>query len=324
VFGKRFGFGHGHKAADDTTQFASPPPPKLDLEKLRREAAERAARTQDALVHGKLPPDVIERIQSQERGELPWTSDLSVNEWAAVGRFKLHPLALVMGSAFYHVGYIPNQNAGWFTQSHEMQAQTTALYEGWRLAIKRMEQEATLLNANAVIGVRLERRPSGIEHGVYEYVAFGTAVAVDGLKPAPTPVLSTVSGQDFARLLAGGAMPVNIAIGGTYHYLVTDWWDVQQESSWYNQEMQHFQSGMSQARRLATRRLREDASKVGGSGVVGAALEIEVEEIRSGRSSEEGPIMDHIIIAFAMGTAVEYVQPGRPESLRVEAVYELR
>jgi len=326
----RFHLGFGSRDGKDKNQeeWSSPPPPKLDIAALKQQEAERSRKSLDALTHGHLPPGVVERIHSQQAGDLPWTSDLSVNEWLALRQYKIRPLGQVMGSSFYQVGYVGptsyNSMGSYYTASHELQGPTHALYEGRRLAISRLEQEAALMGANAVVGVHLEKKGFSQADGVVEYVCYGTAVQVEGLKQPARPVLSTVSGQDFARLIIAGHLPVGLALGATFYYLRTDWWDARQERSWYNQEMQHFTQGMYTARHLAQKKLREDLQKMGATGVVGAEFEMHVEEIEGGQVGDGERVQDHIIEVVMLGTAVERVESGVHPDLKVTPVFDLR
>ncbi len=321
----RFTFGRGDRSRGDDhrSPFNSPPPPRLDLAALKREEGERLRALHDALASGVLPPNVERRLRSQAGGELPWTSDLSVNEWAALRPYRLRPLGQVVGSCFYHVGYVPNGYAGFYTQSHEMGAPTRALTEGRSLALARMEQEARALGANAVVGVHLQRKRFVFENVVYEFAAYGTAVRVEGLPESREPLLCTVSGQDFARLLAAGALPVGLAMGASFYYLRTDWWDTRQQMSFYNQEMTHFQRGLSTARQLAGKKLRQDTHHLGAKGVVGTEVEFEVEKVSGGVTNDNEPIEDHLIIVFMMGTAVEYISDP-PERGAYHPVLDMR
>lgn len=324
----RFSFGLGSKDKDssgkDARAFVSPPPPKLDLETLRREGAERSRRTQEALSRGQLPPNVVERIQSQKTGSLPWTSDLSVNEWLSLRQYKMMPLGQVMGSAFYQVGFIAGIGGMYYTASRELPEPTQALYSGRRLALSRMQQEAALMGANAVVGVHLEHKGFDFEKGVVEYVTYGTAVRFEGLQVPEKPILCTVSGQDFARLVTAGALPVGLGLGATFYYLRTDWWDMRQERSWYNQEMSHFQQGLSMARHHAVSRMREDLGRLGAVGVVGAEFQLRVEEVPGGRTSDDEEVIDHIIEVSVLGTAIDRIERGAPRELTARPVLDLR
>jgi len=322
LFGKST---EGERRADEAPRLTSTPVPVLDLAALKRQEMERAKQTLDALERGHIPPQVAERLRAERAGEMPWTSDLSVQEWASLRRYRLRPLGQVMGSAFYHVGYTPNPAQGWFPRSQELAPPTQAMYRSRFLAMQRLQQEAALLGANAVVGVHLEHQGYEAEAGMVEYSAFGTAVQMEGLPAGKEPLLCTVSGQDFARLAAAGALPVGLALGASFYYLVTDWRDTQQERSWYNQEMQHFQRGVSEVRRLATRRMREDVTRLGGDGVIGADMRLRIEEVASGRSTDDREeVVDHILEVFMLGTVVTYDRREHPAELQARTVLNLR
>lgn len=302
--------------------------PKLDLERLRQQGLERAARSLDALERGQLPPNVIERLTSQGKGQLPWTSDLSVNEWLSLKRYKLQPVGQVMGSSYYQIGYVQIPvNAGfsgYSSASRELQAPTLALYEGRERAIARLLQEAAMLGANAVVGFRMDEKGYEPKDGLIEFVCYGTAVRVDGLPKSDVPVICSVSGQDFVRLLAAGQLPVGLALGATVYYLQTDWYDLQQEHSWYNQEMQGFTQGVYQARHLAARKMREDMARLGATGVVGADFTLRVEEVARGIATEEGEeIVDHILEVVMLGTAVLQVDASFAKRIAITPVFDL-
>src|SRR5207237_2268960 len=101
-----------------------------------------------------------------------FTSDLSVNEFLLVREAGFDPLGLVMGSSIYHIGFqIPG-----FYQSQEMEVLTQAMYHARELAMTRMEEEADVLSADGIVGVRLEvmRYEWGVN--LAEFMAIGTAV----------------------------------------------------------------------------------------------------------------------------------------------------
>ncbi len=328
MFRLRFGFLSGKREDEQDGAVNRSLPPKLDLQRLRQEEMERSARTLQALEHGQLPPNVVQRLTSQRAQQLPWTSDLSVNEWLSLKRYKLQPLGQVMGSSYYQIGYVSTPTAtgfgGYFSASRELQAPTRALYEGRRLAITRLLQEAAMLGANAVVGFRMDAKGYEPKDGIIEFVCFGTAVQIEGLPKFDTPVICSVSGQDFVRLIAAGQLPVGLALGATVYYLQTDWYDMRQEHSWYNQEMRGFTQGVYQARHLAMRKLREDMARLGATGVVGADFALRVEEVSRGAATEEGEeIIDHIIEVTTLGTAILQVEPHAATHLTIESVFDL-
>lgn len=302
----RFLFGD-KKSEQGTPARVSPPPPALDLKALREAELARANRTAQALTSGQLSKDVKVRMEQQRSGQLPWTSDLSVSEWAGLRAYRFRPLGQVMGSSFYHVGYVPNGLLSYYTNTHEMRAPTQAMYEGRRLALERMEQEAAALGAHAVVGVDLKRSSFQLQEDVVEFTCFGTAVTLENVPLPGRPILCSVSGQDLVRLLARGAMPIGLALGASFYYVRTDFWDLRQERSFYNQEMSHFSRAVNEIRRTVTHKLREDVKRLGGTGVVGGDLSLHVEEIAGGTGGNDEEIIDHILQALMVGTVISSV-----------------
>lgn len=302
----RFWFGD-KKNQQVSPVLSSPPPPALDLKALREAEAARANRTAQALAQGRLPDDAKARMERQKSGQLPWTSDLSVSEWAGLRAYRFRPLGQVMGSSFYHVGYVPNGLLSYYTNTHEMRAPTQAMYEGRRLALERMEQEAIALGAHAVVGVDLKRSPFQLQDDVVEFSCFGTAVTLENVPLPSRPILCSVSGQDLVRLLARGVMPIGLALGASFYYVRTDFWDLRQERSFYNQEMGHFSRAVNEIRRTVTHKLHEDAKRLGGTGVVGGDFSFHVEEIAGGTTNDDQEIIDHILQALMVGTVISHV-----------------
>jgi uncharacterized protein YbjQ (UPF0145 family) len=64
----------------------------------------------------------------------------------------VHPLGFVMGSSIYHTGI---QTRRW-SKSQELSKLTEAMYNARELAMARMEEEAEALDADGVVGVRLD------------------------------------------------------------------------------------------------------------------------------------------------------------------------
>src|SRR5919206_2495289 len=99
-------------------------------------------------------PEAARQRLAQMRGDgrrSLFTSDLSVNELLLVREAGFDPVGLVMGSSIYHIGF---QFSNFF-QNQEMDVLTQAMYHARELAMTRMEEEADVLGADGVVGVRL-------------------------------------------------------------------------------------------------------------------------------------------------------------------------
>lgn len=295
-------------------------PSRDELRDLERQGAQRAEQTQRALAAGQLPAYVTERIARQRDGQMPWTSDLSVNEWLTLARLRMKPLGMVMGSSFYHVAYTVANRAGtWY--SYDLHDLEQALYAGRQLALQRLAQEAALLGANAVVGVRIQTKQPGFYGHETEFVAIGTAVAMEGLPAPHDPVLCTVSGEDLLRLLRDGTLPVGLLMGVCVHYQYTSQQDKWQLMSWSNQEVPTYTDAIYHTRNRAVKNMWDEARRVGASGVLAhdtklTVMEIEVER---GQGDERE---DHVVEFMAIGTAVAAERAPRP--IMPELIMDMR
>jgi uncharacterized protein YbjQ (UPF0145 family) len=264
----------------------------------------------DALAHGALP------LRAQQRlGEIGkaasgfFTSDLSVDEFALVHALGLRPISQVMGSSVYHVGWQrqPGSYGGW--QPGGVSQELTVVSDAWntarRRAFARLEQEAKLVGASAVVGVHVTKGQHDWAAGAIEYVAVGTAVRAEGEEPVESPALSDLSGQDTWKLWQAGYRPLGVVGASTVHYVVPGWSTQQVSgywSSWANQELRDFTRGVYDARETALGRMTDEARKIGAAGVVGVSIEHNVEEREA---SGGGTRRTDLLVTFhVIGTAI--------------------
>jgi uncharacterized protein YbjQ (UPF0145 family) len=278
-----------------------------------REAQSRAQTEQaaslDALAHGALP------LRAQQRlGEIGkaasgfFTSDLSVDEFALVHALGLRPISQVMGSSIYHVGWQqqPGFYGGW--QPGGVSQELTVVSDAWNTArlraFARLEQEAKLVGATAVVGVHVTRGEHDWAAGAIEYVAVGTAVRADSAEPMESPALSDLSGQDTWKLWQAGYRPLGVVGASTVHYIVPGWSTQQASgwSSWANQELRDFTRGVYDARETALGRMTAEARKIGAAGVVGVSVEHSAEERESGAGGSRR--RDLVVTFHVLGTAI--------------------
>jgi uncharacterized protein YbjQ (UPF0145 family) len=294
-----FGFGGGGDESPEAKQ--------------RREASERS------LQQGGLPLNAVDRLREQaSRQGTPghiFTSDLSVNELALTRQAGYDPLGQVMGSSVYHVGwqYMPSGYwANWGGMSAEMTILTEAFYHARHLAIGRLQQEAALLGATGVVGVRLERKEYEWGMGLLEFAAIGTAIRETdrppGAPPASAPFVSDLSGEEFWMLRQSGFRPVGFVVGNCSYYCVPNWTTQYATSGgifgggWQNQELTDYTQSLYTARSLAMGRMEHEAASLGAVGVVGADIEVEAEpreiEVNNQRR------IDMLYHFTAIGTAI--------------------
>jgi uncharacterized protein YbjQ (UPF0145 family) len=270
------------------------------------EAAQSASRA--ALERGELPLQAQERLGTiGEEGGGFFTSDLSVAEFALVDAIGLRPLAQVLGSSIYHVGW--QQRPGtWGIGVNATSQELTVVSEAWNTArlraFARLEQEAALVGADAVVGVRLTIGRHDWAAGAIEYVAVGTAVRVDGADRAGRPALTDLSGQDYWKLRRAGHPPLGVVGASTVHYVVPGWATQQAQSgfsaSWANQELRDFTRGVYDARETALGRMTAEARQHGAVGVVGVSIGNQIERRESGSSNRS----DLVVTFHVLGTAI--------------------
>jgi uncharacterized protein YbjQ (UPF0145 family) len=287
------------------------------------EAAARAAESLRAIEAGGLPLPAQERLQGLRRGGAGFfTSDLTTNEFLLVRAGGFRPLTQVMGSCFYHVGWqwLPGGGMGWGTgmlafgrgDTYELETETEAWNEARRLAIGRLAEEARLAGADAVVGVRVERGLYDWAQGVIEFVATGTAVRSERYELGAEPVLSNLSGQEFAALVRHGWWPVGLVAGTTVAYVVSGW---QQQRAQFalggtrlqNQEFSDFTQGVYDARTQAMLRVTRQAHELGAHGLLGVRMEMthREHEVDQGGGAKR---TDAIVTLHVLATAVVEVR----------------
>ncbi|MBA2391114.1 MAG: heavy metal-binding domain-containing protein, partial [Ktedonobacteraceae bacterium] len=108
---------------------------------------------------------------------MPFTSDLSGQDFWTLLRAGYRPVGMVMGNCVYHVS---RQGIGlWMNRmgrNVEMTNYTQALYDARELSMERMQSEAVALQAQGVVGAQIVERNHGWGSHVIEFFAVGTAV----------------------------------------------------------------------------------------------------------------------------------------------------
>ncbi len=278
---------------------------------VNNEAQAKAKTDQERLASGGLPLGAETRLTEIRQNGHFFTSNLSVNEFALAASEGLRPLGQVMGSTVYHVGwqYTP------MYASHELTTISEAQSYARHLAISRLQQEARLLGASGVIGVRLERKSYDWGANLIEFAASGTAVALPGAGlPPKNPFVCALSGQEFYALRRGGFFPVGFAFGTCTFYHVATQSNQWASQSWSNVELTDYSKAISSTRRTAMNRLSKEAAQVGAEGVVGVTIEKyitsnEVEDVNDQQRRD-------LIVEFtALGTAI--VTDG-PDTLAID------
>ena len=275
-------------------------------------------------------PQAARARMDEIRGSGTWGSALTTNEFAAVRAAGFEPVGQVLGSCVYHLGYTGAYNcpgawmggAGYTSTSTGRYSAygplTQSLYEARRLALDRMSTECSLLGGDGVVGVRLAIRR--FPAGGLEFSAIGTAVRAAGSAvKLPKPFTSHVTGQEFAKLVINGWVPVSLVLGiaiGTRH---DDWWTRMASRRWAgNQEVAGYTDLVNSTRHASRQELARHVREAHADGVVVSSIELEIRE-------RECPVTDgqrdHICEATSIGTAIAAFrsrdQPPKAGSLAI-------
>jgi uncharacterized protein YbjQ (UPF0145 family) len=255
-----------------------------------------------------------------------WGSALSTKEFAAIRSAGFEPVGQVLGAAVYNVGYTGGYgcpggwSSGFLGGSIAARTQLSSssgwssfgplartMYEARRKAIFRMTEECLSLGGHGIVGVSLTLGPFPL--GGLEFKAIGTAVRAAGAAAPPRPFSSDLSGQDFAKLIMAGWVPVGLALGISIAARHDDWVTMS-ATRWGagNTEVSGYTELVNMARHDAREELHSDVERLGADGVVIATNHLHV-------SSRECPAQDsrrdHIAEATIIGTAIARFTGGR-------------
>jgi uncharacterized protein YbjQ (UPF0145 family) len=255
---------------------------------------------------GGVPLDAVTRLRRMrgEGGAPLFTSDLSVSEFVLLEQMGWRPLGLVLGSSIYHVGI----QYGNFYQNQELQYLTAAMYEARDLAMTRMEEEADVLGADGIVGVRLEVGGYDWAENALEFTAIGTAVkAPEGSGTWRTrdgkPFTSDFSCQDFYKLVTStGYVPRELVLGNCVYHIAHQGFAQMMRTIGTNVELQNYTEAIYDARELAMGRMQAEAEAHGADGIVGMQI-VEKTHIWN----------PHVIEFMAIGTSVE--KRGEPKTV---------
>lgn len=279
-------------------------------EQQRIQAQLEAEASLRSLQAGGLPNQAKRRLSEETAAGHPlFSSDLSTNEFALTRREGYRPLSQVMGSSIYHVGWQYTMSYPGVTASYELTTVSNAHQHAAQLALGRLEQEAALLKAHGVVGVRLATRDYEWGRNMLEYTAIGTAIRLPDAPLFPRPFLSDLSGQEFWTLLQAGYFPAGLVMGYC-SYCVSTGWEVNQIlRSWSNQEITAYTQAAYTARGLAMDRLAAMARSLNAVGVVGVHLDFNKQENEYEREHDSTTYRDLFIHFSVVGTAIVSRRP---------------
>lgn len=257
-----------------------------------------------------------------------FTSDLSVADFALCHRLGLRPVAQVMGSSIYQVGY---QYSPWPTgMGGSFMFEMEALSEAWNevrgRALGRLAQEAGHVGADAVIGVDLRTGEHDWAENAIEYVVIGTAVrhaqeAESGERTRAgersqrgAPVLTELSVADYTKLLSAGIEPLGVVAWSSVFFVAASYSTQMLGGLGFtrNQELGEFTQGVYSARETVVQRLTAQAAKLDASGVIGVRIAHDIGRMSVGAGSySRGGLM---VTFHAIGTAVRDTGSATPQA----------
>lgn len=279
---------------------------KSEEEKRREETQKRSI---EELAKGGIPILARERLERQSAmGSKFFSSDLTAREYLLTKEAGITTIGQVMGTCFYNISLVGMIRTGALrATSGEMQELSKARLDARRLAVKRMQQEAKLLGANGVIGVRVQTGARAWSGQMVEFTAIGTAVRIPNW-PDEEPFVCDLNGQEFWQLYKSGYKPSGIAFGVCSYYIrqdnatrmmMTNWWG---GNAAQNQELPIYTQGFYDARHEAMARLSRDITDLIADGVVGVEVDYDVDHYHYEVNNQRWH--DMLIHFVAMGTAI--------------------
>jgi uncharacterized protein YbjQ (UPF0145 family) len=250
-----------------------------------RQAQARQEASLKSLTAGGLPLVAQERLRAQmNSGADFFSSDLTTREYLMARQAGYQPIAQVMGCSFMNISWLGTTRR---SVTGELKDLSSAHSQARQLAIQRLYQEAKLLNATGVIGVRITHRQHGEDARMVEFTAVGTAINVP-TKPSVAgdePFTSLLSGQEFWQLHQAGYWPVAVCMGVCSYYVYTDeatrkllysWWGGNNRN---NAELPSYTQGFYQGRERALANISMDIEHQGGDGAVGMIIDQDIQSI---------------------------------------------
>ncbi|MEV4194556.1 heavy metal-binding domain-containing protein [Streptomyces toxytricini] len=217
-----------------------------------------------------------------------WDSALSTEEFAAIGGVGFEPVGQVLGTAVFTIedtglwvcpgSWSATDDNGTAASSRwtpSLAQQTRAMYTARRTALARAVAECEALGGDGIVGADL--RVAEFPAGGTEFTVLGTAVRARSRFRPRTPFTSHLSGQDFAKLLHTGWVPVGLAFGIAFAARHDDWRDsLLGPLTAPTREVDGHTRLIGRVRREARRQLALDTERHGAQGVVVDDVELRV------------------------------------------------
>ena len=181
-----------------------------------------------------------------------------------------------------------------------------AVRQGRDTALDRLLQEAAALGADGVVGVRFT--DDRMDATKREFMALGTAVRSRGRQRPAAPFTTELGGQDVAKLLAAGWVPVGMAYGISVAVRHDDWRTQRQNSMFAgNMEVSGYTELLNHVRADARRDFTARAARLGADAVLLSGLWSRMWPVEIGENHT-----DHVAECVITGTAIASFRPGKP------------
>jgi uncharacterized protein YbjQ (UPF0145 family) len=211
-----------------------------------------------------------------------------------------------MGTCYYNVSFWAATGGMRFTG--ELTGITQAQSHSRALAMQRMQQEAKLLGASGIVGVKLTVKRPDLGRRHTEFTAYGTAVRVAGYPRDAEPFTSNLSGQEFWKLHKAGYHPVGVVMGCCSYYVYSDWQTQSQQFGLFgftkNQEVTKYTQCFYDARELSMSRLDNELQQHSADGAIGVDVDFQIEPIEY--DSNNSRRIDLLLHYTALGTAIQH------------------
>ncbi|MDA8195824.1 MAG: heavy metal-binding domain-containing protein [Actinomycetota bacterium] len=222
-----------------------------------------------------LPEAAIKRIQRMHVGASN-TSMLSVAASYSLADIGFDTVGEAMGCAVMNTSgvYFPpckiyGRGGGAFQLSMSPWGSSyqEVIDTGWANTKARIREEARLIGADGVVGISITRRE--LEPGAQEFMMVGTAIRSRGKTRSNRPFLTSLKGNDFAKLIASGWITSELLVDTILEVAHNDYSAVMQNSLFAtNTEIDTFTRMVNNARNRGRDRHIEDVARVGASGSI--------------------------------------------------------
>jgi uncharacterized protein YbjQ (UPF0145 family) len=246
-----------------------------------------------------------------------FTSDLSIADFALCDQLELVPLAQVMGSSIYQVGY---QESTWpmmmgGTVLTELDTLSQAWNEVREHALGRLAREAEQAGADAVVGVELRTGAHDFAEGAIEYVVMGTAVRRGSAGKSKQPVITELSVSDYVKLVRSGFEPLGVVAWSSVFFVAYGFNPMLERGGlgsgmslgggyMQNFELTAFTQALYSAREQVMANMGRQAAALKADGVVGVRIAhtMQPQSVGAGMSSRERSGLS--VTFHAIGTAI--------------------